>query len=70
MLINDGVDMVEERFNLYQTSSMKIGIIGAGEIGGTLTRRFTALRHHVSVANSRGPGSLAELAAETGAKPV
>ena len=49
---------------------MRIGIIGAGEIGSTLTRRFTALGHQVSVANSRGPESLAELAAETGAKPV
>src|ERR1700733_4320041 len=49
---------------------MKIGIIGAGEIGGTLTRRLTALGHLVSVANSRGPKSLADLAAETGAKPV
>ncbi len=49
---------------------MRIGIIGAGEIGGTLTRRLTALGHHVSVANSRGPESLAELAAETGAKAV
>src|SRR3984885_12655370 len=49
---------------------MRIGIIGAGDIGSTLTRRFTALGHQVSVANSRGPESLAELAAETGAKPV
>jgi predicted dinucleotide-binding enzyme len=49
---------------------MRIGIIGAEEIGGTLTRRLTALGHHVLVANSRGPESLAELAAETGAKPV
>ena len=49
---------------------MKIGIIGAGQIGGTLTRRLTALGHQVSVANSRGPETLAELAAETGAKPV
>lgn len=49
---------------------MKIGIIGAGEIGGTLTRRLTALGHEVSVANSRGPGSLVDLAAETGAMPV
>jgi 8-hydroxy-5-deazaflavin:NADPH oxidoreductase len=49
---------------------MKIGIIGAGEIGGTLTRRLTALGHQVSVANSRGPKSLADLAAETGAKAV
>ena len=49
---------------------MKIGIIGAGEIGGTLTRRLTALGHEVSLANSRGPESLVDLAAETGAKPV
>ena len=26
---------------------MKIGIIGAGQIGGTLTRRLTALGHQV-----------------------
>ncbi len=46
---------------------MNIGIIGAGQIGGTLTRRFRALGHTVAVANSRGPESLAVLAAETGA---
>jgi hypothetical protein len=49
---------------------MKIGIIGAGQIGGTLTRRLTKLGHEVFVANSRGPASLAALAKETGAKPV
>lgn len=49
---------------------MKIGIIGAGNIGGTLTRRFTALGHEVFVANSRGPETLADLASETGATPV
>ena len=47
---------------------MKIGIIGAGNIGGNLTRRLTALGHDVTVANSRGVESLAELVAETGAK--
>jgi len=46
---------------------MKIGIIGAGNIGGTLTRRLTALGHEVKVANSRGPETLAGLAADTGA---
>jgi 8-hydroxy-5-deazaflavin:NADPH oxidoreductase len=54
----------------FERSNMKIGIIGAGQIGGTLTRRLTALGHQVSVANSRGPETLAGLAAETGAKPV
>ena len=49
---------------------MKIGIVGAGNIGGTLTRRFAALGHDVFVANSRGPESLRDLASETGAKPV
>lgn len=49
---------------------MKIGIIGAGQIGGTLTRRLTKLGHEVSVANSRGPETLADLAKETGAKAV
>ncbi|WNF30991.1 NAD(P)-binding domain-containing protein [Streptomyces sp. C11-1] len=49
---------------------MKIGIIGAGNIGGNLTRRLTALGHEVSVANSRGPHTLTALAVETGATPV
>ncbi len=49
---------------------MKIGIIGAGQIGGTLTRRLGALGHKISVANSRGPETLAGLAAETGATAV
>jgi len=46
---------------------MEIGIIGSGNIGGTLARHLTALGHKVSVANSRGPASLAALAADTGA---
>ena len=49
---------------------MNIGIIGAGQIGGTLTRRLTALGHNVAVTNSRGPESLRDLAAETGATAV
>jgi hypothetical protein len=49
---------------------LNIGIIGAGNIGGALTRQFTRLGHDVAVANSRGPASLAALAKETGAKPV
>jgi hypothetical protein len=49
---------------------MRIGIIGAGQIGGTLARRLTALGHEVSIANSRGPASLAALASEIGARPV
>ncbi len=49
---------------------MKIGIIGAGHIGGTLARRLSALGNEVAIANSRGPETLAALAAESGAKAV
>ncbi len=49
---------------------MKIGIIGSGNIGGALTRRFRAVGHEVAVANSRGPASLRDLAEETGAIPA
>jgi predicted dinucleotide-binding enzyme len=49
---------------------MKIGIIGAGQIGGALARRLTQLHHEVLIANSRGPESLRDLAAETGATAV
>ncbi len=47
---------------------MKIGIIGAGNIGGALTRRLTELGHQVSVANSRGPETLRDLTSKTGAR--
>jgi predicted dinucleotide-binding enzyme len=49
---------------------MKIGIVGAGNIGGSLTRGLTAVGHEVCVANSRGPHTLTKLASETGASPV
>ena len=49
---------------------MEIGIIGAGNIGGNLARRLTALGHAVRIANSRGPETLVQLAEETGARAV
>jgi predicted dinucleotide-binding enzyme len=49
---------------------MKIGIIGTGAIGGTLACALAKLGHQVSIANSRGPETLKELAAEIGAKAV
>ena len=32
---------------------MKIGVIGAGAVGGTLARLLAKLGHQVSIANSR-----------------
>jgi predicted dinucleotide-binding enzyme len=49
---------------------MDIGIIGAGHIGGSLTRRLAGLGHAVRVSNSRAPETLADLAGETGAIAV
>jgi 8-hydroxy-5-deazaflavin:NADPH oxidoreductase len=49
---------------------MKIGIIGAGNIGDTLTQGLAALRHQISVAHSRGPETLHELAVQTGGSAV
>lgn len=45
---------------------MHIGIVGAGYIGGTLTRLFAKAGHQVWVANSRGPESLKGLVEEIG----
>jgi 8-hydroxy-5-deazaflavin:NADPH oxidoreductase len=49
---------------------MNIGIIGAGEIGGTLTRQYTRAGHNVKLANASGTGKLKTIADETGASPV
>jgi predicted dinucleotide-binding enzyme len=49
---------------------MRIGVIGAGGMGGILARHLAKLGHQVSIANSRGPESLAASAAEIGATPV
>jgi predicted dinucleotide-binding enzyme len=49
---------------------MRIGFIGAGNIGGTLARYLAKLGHQVSIANSRGPESLTAFAADIGATPV
>ena len=49
---------------------MKIGIIGAGNIGATLARKLAASGHHVKLANSRGPDTIRDLARDLGATAV
>jgi hypothetical protein len=49
---------------------MKIGILGAGNIGATLARKLSAAGHTVLLANSRGPDTIADLAGEAGATAV
>lgn len=43
---------------------MKVGIIGIGNIGGTLARKLRAAGHEVRVANSRGADAVRDFAAE------
>jgi len=48
---------------------VKIGIVGAGQIGGALGATLVSIGHEVEIANSRGPETLGEVAADTGATP-
>lgn len=49
---------------------MKIGIIGTGNIGGTLARKLSAAGHEIRIANSRGVEGVRAFAREIGAEPV
>lgn len=49
---------------------MKIGIIGVGNIGATLTRRLSANGHRLTVANSRGPETIPADVLTDGARAV
>ena len=49
---------------------MKIGIIGAGEMGRCLASRLVTCGHTVSIANSREPASLKQVVENIGAEPV
>jgi 8-hydroxy-5-deazaflavin:NADPH oxidoreductase len=43
-----------------------VGLIGSGRIGGTVARLAVTAGHQVLLSNSRGPDTLADLAAELG----
>jgi len=45
---------------------MRIGVVGAGHIGGTAATLFVRAGHQVAVSNSRGPNSLASFVASLG----
>jgi len=45
---------------------VKIGIIGAGNIGATAARLFADAGHDVAISNSRGPETLSELVEDIG----
>lgn len=49
---------------------MKIGIIGVGHIGTTLSQRLAGAGHDVKVANSRGPETIDPDILRTGARAV
>jgi 3-hydroxyacyl-CoA dehydrogenase len=49
---------------------MNIGVIGTGDIGAVIVKTLRDAGYPVKMANSKGPDSLRELAAKTGAIPV
>jgi hypothetical protein len=49
---------------------MKIGVIGTGNIGGTLARKLSEAGHEVKVANSRGADAVRGFASEINAMPT
>ena len=49
---------------------MKIGVVGTGNIGGTLARKLSAAGHDVRVANSRGLQGVGAFADAIGATAV
>jgi len=53
-----------------EAHSMKLGIIGTGNIGGTIARKLKAAGHEMRVANSRGPEGVQGFADEIGATAV
>src|ERR1700747_1785735 len=55
---------------MMKTESMNIGVIGTGDIGGVIVKKLRDAGYPVKMANSKGPDSLRELAAKTGAIPV
>jgi predicted dinucleotide-binding enzyme len=46
----------------------RIGIIGAGMVGGTAARLFVEAGHEVALSNSRGPATLADVVTPLGAR--
>ena len=47
---------------------MKLGIIGAGNIGATAARLFAEAGHEVVISNSRGPETLSDVVQEIGGR--
>lgn len=63
-----GAELLPFNHNLAkQVHEMKIGIIGIGNIGGTIARKLKASGHEICVANSRGRESVRRFADEFGA---
>lgn len=49
---------------------MKVGIIGAGNIGATIAQKLAGGGHQVKLANSRGPDTIRDLARDLGVSAV
>lgn len=65
---NNVKNMISHLNNDGSGKQLHIGVIGAGQIGATLIRQFTAADHHVKFTNASGVAKHKALADETKAK--
>src|SRR3712207_162753 len=61
-----GSEEAESTARTTEGARVKIGIIGAGNIGANAARLFVKAGHEVAISNSRGPETLSELVEEFG----
>jgi phosphoglycerate dehydrogenase-like enzyme len=64
----DSLSIVESRWPSPRHGDLEItvGFIGSGQIGSAIARLAIEAGHQVVLSNSRGPETLADLAAELG----
>jgi predicted dinucleotide-binding enzyme len=59
---------VQQHSIVVRRNTVRIGIVGAGKIGGTLARKLADAENDVGLCNSRGPDSLKDAVAAMGPK--
>ncbi|WP_386346356.1 NADPH-dependent F420 reductase [Xanthomonas campestris] len=68
--VSRGESITQHLAKKLKGNGMNIGIIGAGNIGGTIAQKLAAAGHSVKLAGAKGPDDIRDKAANIGAIPV